>query len=491
MEIPSFLPKRAALTPASLALVTETVSWTFKTLHDRAAKIASALHVLREGKGTRVACLVENVPETVPFIHACQYTETVAVLLNTRLSERELQWQINEANCCMIVYTEGLADVAIRISKAIKLEAKCIDQLANEEDASSFFSPRAIDLKTPATIMFTSGTTGSPKGVLLTWRNHYFSAINASFQAPLSSAHTWLTSLPLYHVSGFSSLIKSALFGNAIYLSKRFDSEAVWRLIQTKEISHISVVTKMLSDLLSHSEGEKVPSSLLHVLLGGGPVSASVLQKAEKLGWPISVSYGLTETASQAVSSAIADGPPQGSSGKAMSMNELYILNNDGKEASVLEPGEIFIKGPTVTEGYINSSVVIDNRFGFPTGDIGYLDEKQFLFVLDRRSDLLISGGENVYPAEIEHVLEDHPDVVSCGVTKKSDDKWGEVPVAYIVFLEGKTVRSSKLRDWCGLSLATYKIPKEFREIKDLPRNSTGKLQRHRLVGLPSKELED
>jgi O-succinylbenzoic acid--CoA ligase len=243
----------------------------------------------------------------------------------------------------------------------------------------------------------------------------------------------------------------------------------------------------MLARMLEDLGERRYPSSFRCMLLGGGPAPLPLLEACTDKGIPIYQTYGMTETASQIVTL-----PPEymltklGSAGKPLFQAEVRIMNGQAPAAPG-EPGEIQVRGPNVTRGYWNRPEATAEalRDGWlATGDIGFLDEEGFLYVLDRRSDLIISGGENVYPAEIEAVLLGHPAVAEAGVCGVADERWGQVPVAYVKLAEDATVSEEELRAYCGTRLARYKLPARIRFVDALPRNAAGKLLRRELPKL-------
>ena len=235
--------------------------------------------------------------------------------------------------------------------------------------------------------------------------------------------------------------------------------------------------------MIEELKEEKLPDYFRCMLLGGGPASLSLLEECVAKNIPVYQTYGMTETSSQIVTLSPEDSIRKlGSAGKSLFPSQLKIMTEDKREAVACEAGEIMVKGPNVTSGYLNREEASrkDIQDGWlHTGDIGYLDEEGFLFVLDRRSDLIISGGENIYPAEIEGVLTSHPAVMDAGVIGREDDKWGEVPAAFIV--QRASVTSDDLLQFCKEKLAKYKIPKYFYFIDEIPRNASKKILRREL----------
>ncbi|MFL6556734.1 MAG: o-succinylbenzoate--CoA ligase, partial [Bacillus sp. (in: firmicutes)] len=295
----------------------------------------------------------------------------------------------------------------------------------------------------------------------------------------------WLCSVPLFHISGFSILMRSVIYGMPIVLHEHFEVERSIIDIQLKRVTIMSVVGMMLSQIVEALEDKRLPDFFRCMLLGGGPAPLPLLEACVKKDIPVFQSYGMTETSSQIVTLAPEDSLQKlGSAGKPLFPSQLRIVLENGETAKAGMPGEIVVKGANVTPGYLNRPEVTEEKIlngWLYTGDIGYVDEQGFLYVKDRRSDLIISGGENIYPAELEAVLLAHPDVMDAGVTGIEDKKWGQVPVAFIVRKQGTNLSVEELLRFCMERLAKYKMPKAVYFTKQLPRNAAKKLLRREL----------
>jgi len=283
--------------------------------------------------------------------------------------------------------------------------------------------------------------------------------------------------------------MRSVIYGISILVYEKFDASEVNRAIRKEGVTIISVVAVMLQRMLCTLDAEqpdaRYPQTLRCVLLGGGPAPRPLLEDCASRNIPVVQTYGLTESCSQAATLSPADALRKlGSAGRPLLPVQLRIMLDDGQPAAPGEVGTIFLKGPTITPGYDGRPEATARalRDGwFSTGDIGYLDADGYLYVLDRRSDLIISGGENVYPAEIEAILLAHPAVEEAGVCGLADARWGQVPVAFLRLHPASTTTAHELQTYAAQRLARYKLPHAFYFVTQLPRTSSGKLMRREL----------
>lgn len=479
--MPNWLHKRAFMTPDRVALIENNEQLTYKQLQEQAVKMANALKAKDIVKGKHVGFFMENGIESAVCLHALMYIGVTIVPLNHRLTGPELAYQSNDAELSCVITDQSLMERAresflfidVFVWEDICPEAYCLDGLQT-----------SIELNQIHTIMYTSGTTGKPKGVMLTYGNHWWSAISSSLNIGLEVSDRWLCAVPLFHMSGLSILLRSVIYGITMVVQKQFDSHVVNQSIQNDKITIVSVVSAMLKKMLDDLGTDQYPKTLRCLLLGGGPAPYPLLSTCEQKQIPVFQTFGMTETASQIVTLSpeyMLD--KQGSAGKALFPSEIKIGDNH-KELSPLEHGEILVKGPTVTKGYWKRDEATSEAFEdgwLHTGDIGYLDEDGFLFVLDRRKDLILSGGENVYPAEIEAAILEHQDIEDAGVTGVQDERWGEVPAAFVVRKKPK-LTDKELLDYLSERLARYKLPRSITFVDALPRNGANKLQRNLLA---------
>ena len=321
-----------------------------------------------------------------------------------------------------------------------------------------------------AAIMNTSATTGQFKSVPLRWGQ-----IKAHVQASQevlgkTEQDNWLMVLPLFHVSGLSILMRSLYNGTAVTILPKYDEAQVLKLIESEQINMMSLVPTILTQLEPHI----MHHALRVILLGGEFIPMALIEACEKKSLPIYKTYGMTETFSQSVTFSVLEYPHKRESvGKPLPGMQVRIDNPDTDGV-----GEIHLTGPMVMTGYINKEP-IDGDFN--TDDIGYIDEDGFVYILNRRKDLIISGGENIYPKELEDLVYTLPSVKECAVVPVPDAKWGQVPALFVAFHDGKSLPLEDILAFMTNSLAKYKIPKYVKALTALPRNGTGKILRNEL----------
>lgn len=481
-SIPNWLKKRADLTPDRPALLFEGHTYTFSQVFAQSLKVSGKFPRIGLKKDSRAAVLLSNNPQSVFILYALQMSGVQAVILNNKLTAEELSWQLNDCGAEVLIYE---ADFSAKVGE-IEAEAQ---KVSTEELAGLPGQSAAVleeyDLEHVTTIMYTSGTTGNPKGVLQTYGNHWWSATASVLNLGLHDKDKWLCTVPIFHISGYSILMRSQIYGMAVVLHRSFDEKKVIEDIHSYDITVVSVVSTMMRRILAELGSNQLPGTFRCMLLGGGPAPRPLLEDCLEKNIPIFQTYGMTETSSQfATLSPEYSLERLGSAGKALFPNQIKIVDGKGHELPASTEGEIIVKGPNVTIGYLNREEETLDKIReqwLYTGDIGYLDSEGFLYVLDRRSDLIISGGENIYPAEIEGVLLSHPAVVDAGVIGVVDEQWGQAPVAFITVKSDYRLATAELLEFCGQKLAKYKQPKRFYFMESLPRNAAKKLLRRKL----------
>lgn len=485
-ELPDWLRRRAELQPTQLALLAGPVAWTFGELDQRATDAARCLATRGVGPGTRVALLAGNGPAFVVTVHAIGRLGATLVPLNTRLTAAEIAWQLADVGTGLLLHDRAQAEVACaavaELPNVGRIELGPFGPEGPCDEAAVLRDRIALDAM--HSIVYTSGTSGRPKGALLTWGNHWWSAVGSALHLGHHRDDRWLAPLPLFHVGGLAILLRSVIYGIPVILHDAFDAVQINRAIEAESVTIVSVVATMLRRMLEERGARPYPATLRCILLGGGPAPRSLLEECLRQGVPVALSYGLTETASQVATLLPEDALRKfGSSGKPLLPTELRI-ERDGGPARPGAVGEIVVRGPTVTPGYAGqpAETVRAWRGGwFHTGDLGYFDDDSYLYVLDRRDDLIVSGGENIYPAEVEAALLAHPGVEDAGVIGVPDEQWGQTPLAVVCRRAGATVTAEELLAFCAARLAGYKVPRAVRWVDTLPRNAAGKLLRRTL----------
>ncbi|WP_215143409.1 o-succinylbenzoate--CoA ligase [Exiguobacterium qingdaonense] len=442
--------------PAShVALVTAEARLTWEMVRTESLRLAQFIHEQAPTAQT-IGILAKNSKDYVIAIHAVHLLGRVLVPLNTRLTEKEVRNQLKTAKVDLLLVDEE-NDLSIT-------------QLLVTRRATSCFT-ETYEWKKNETmsLMFTSGTTGRAKAVQQTYGNHLASARAAEAHLDYRSSDRILTVTPLFHMSGLSQVYRSAIIGSRLYVEPRFDVNRTLHLVEAEGITQLSLVSVMLQRLL---DAGLEKHHLRTLLVGGGPVPRPLLEEAEQRQLPIAQTYGMTETCSQVATLLPREALSRiGSSGQAIAPT-IVRINAEG---------EIEVKGPTVTSGYFEQPEAdpwTDDGY-WRTGDLGTMEDG-YLYVHDRRSDLIISGGENVYPAEIEATMLRCSGIQDVGVTKQSHPTWGEVPLAFVVGSYDPTEMQMIL----DAQLAKYKHPIAIHRVQNLPRNANGKLMRHRLKEL-------
>jgi len=494
--LPNWLTRCSENFPQHLAIRYKDAHWTFATLEQQVTRLARQLAAIGVRAGSRVALLATNGLPYVTCVHALTRLGAILVPLNTRLTLDELCWQVQDVKATVLISDELHSAHSLEIQQALPhlphatliTSPTLSDVLLQEVDEISVPLQPLIDLTATQSIMYTSGTTGYPKGVLITYGMQWWNALGSALNLGHQPDDCWLACMPFFHIGGLSILMRSVIYGISVIVQEKFDPSAVNQAIREEHVTIISVVATMLQRMLANLDVTQrdahYPATLRCVLLGGGPAPRPLLEDCARRAIPVAQSYGLTEACSQAVTLAPADALRKiGSAGRPLLPVQLRIMN-DNRPAQSNEPGTIYLKGPTITPGYVDRPEATRLAFRdgwFSTGDIGYLDAEGYLYVLDRRNDLIISGGENIYPAEIESVLSGHPDVQEVGVCGQDDPQWGQVPIAFVHLNSDSTADADDILDYAHQHLARYKVPYAIYFVDALPRNSGGKLLRRDL----------
>lgn len=469
-----WLKQAAAHAPRALAMFAHGRAWTFEDMLLGAQEWAARLWTAGARAGDTIGILLSNRAEYILLIHAVGLVGAALVPLNTRLTAAELAHQVETASLKLLIHSDETAAQAAPFDGRVALL-----NIDGALPPAGAFAEAAFDLDRVQAIVFTSGTSGRPKGAQLTYANHLWSAIGSSWRLGMLPNDRWLLTLPLYHVGGLAIALRSCLHGTSFELQARFNLDSVSAALDSGRITHVSLVPTMLYRLLQ-ARKQGFPAPLRCILLGGAATSPELIDRCAALNIPISTTYGLTEAASQ-----VATLPPEGvlikrgSVGKPLPFTQVRIADEAGMSLPNTEYGEIVVRGPTIMRGYLGLSSDRALRDGeLFTGDIGYLDQEGDLWLVQRRSDLIVTGGENVYPAEVEAVLRQHPAVAEVCVVGAPDDEWGQVVAAAVVPRAEMHTSAADLTAFCAARLAGYKRPRLIRFVNALPLTASGKIHR-------------
>jgi len=440
------------------ALFAERRALSFGELHERSDAVARRLAARGVRPGDRVATSLGTSVETVQLIHAVQRLGAIVVPLNPRLAPSET--------------ARVLEHVAARI---------VVDDPAVLDDASVAPPSSLCDVlrpDDPHSVVFTSGSSGTPKGVVLTHANHAASAAGARARLALTPDDRWLLCMPLCHVGGLAIVLRSVRIGFPVVLQDGFDPERFVRAVADHRVTIVSVVATMLARVLDVVGAKRSPlASLRCVLVGGGPLPPSTLDRARAAGLPVVQTYGLTEASSMVTCQAVSGASEAGAVGPPIPGAELRIVDPDHDGV-----GEIAVRGPVVSPGYLGPDGTVTARPDpwLRTGDLGRLSPDGLLGIAGRRADVVVTGGENVHPTEVESVLLAHPAIAEAAVYGVADEAWGERIEAKLVF-RGDPIDHATLVAWCATQLGRFKIPKAFHAVSSLPRTAAGKIRRGEL----------
>src|SRR5215212_10657072 len=491
--IPDWLDVAARSRPNKVALSFDGQDWTFTDLRGAVAAVATVLIDARAEKTGRIGILSANRPGVVFAVHAATRMSAPVVPLNWRQTAPEIAWQLRDAGITVLAVDEERAAVARTACATFPVSIVPIEELERlpAPECSPDESPR-IDLEQEAAVIYTSGTSGRPKGARITNGNLWFSAISSALHLGHHPDDVWLAAMPLFHIGGLAILFRGVIGAVPVVLHERFAPEEVLAAIDDR-VTVLSVVPAMLQRMLNVRGNTPWPLSLRCVLLGGSAASPRLMAECIHHGIPVAPTYGLTECTSQ-VTTLLPEQAPYKmlSSGVPLPLTDIRVVT----ETEVVPPGEageIEIRGPTVFAGYAGDQPTGSRDAAndwFRTGDAGYLDREGYLYVVDRRDDLIISGGENVYPAEIERVLAEHPSVLDAGVIGVADESWGSRPVAAVVWRGDADRAPLDLHHHCLKHLSGYKIPDRFLLVSELPRSPSGKLLRRALSDMIADSLE-
>jgi len=488
-----WLARRAMLEPDAPALTFGDETWTYGQFRERIARLVAVLKANGVGAGDRVGTLAANHPDILVTMFAASAIGAVLVPLNIRLASSEIAYIARDADLSAVVADAGgaalVADIRGGIGSGawIIIDAQlpdCVNLSAALAAAVPDYAIVADDADALAAIVYTSGTTGRPKGAMLTVGNLWANDLNWLLASEISRADVALIAAPLFHVGGLFVLTTTTLLaGGRIVLLPGFDASAAIEAVERYRVTTSFGVPAMMLFLSQDPRFDSADlSSLRLYVAGGAPVAEPMLHRYAARGIPVSQCYGLSEATAATVfletSRAFAK---LGSAGRSGMMAEMRLIDGDGHVVETPgQKGEICVRGGNVSIGYWRNpeatAAAIDADGWLRTGDVGQLDADGFLTVCDRVKDMIISGGENIYPAEVESVLFEHPAISNVAVIGRPDETWGERVAAVVVLHDRQEIDLPGLQAFCDGRLARYKIPRELHLVDDLPLNGSGKV---------------
>jgi fatty-acyl-CoA synthase len=496
VELSHWIERHGAFAPQKLALRFAGEDLTYADLAARVERVAGILATLGVRQADRVAFLGLNNPLLLVLLFACARLGATLVPLNWRLAPPEHAWML--ADCTpQVLFVEPAfighvteIEASLKSMKLVSLGAAPEGWLPWDElqTGTQPTAPRVGGEDSPLLLCYTSGTTGLPKGVVLAQRALYWNAVNSAHLHDLTSEDRVLTTLPLFHVGGLNIQTTPALHaGASVVLHAKFDPAATIDAIEAERVTLAVLVPAQLVAMMESPRWQAADfSSLRMIVTGSTIVPESFVGKVGARGIPVVQVYGSTETCPIAGYVRTEDWARKaGSAGLPALHSELRVVDEKGRDLPAGQDGEILVRGPNVMTGYWNAPErtreALEDGW-YHSGDIGHFDEDGYLFVASRKTELIISGGENVYPAEVERLLLESPSIQDACVVGRPDERWGEVVVAAVVLKPGVQMSAADVANLFQGRIARYKQPREIHFVSSLPRNALGKVQRNQVL---------
>lgn len=500
MNVGDWITKRGILSPNKTAIIFEDRQITYRGLNRRVNCLANALLDGGIKKGDRVAALLYNCPQFLEVYFALAKIGAIFVTLNFRLAGRELRYMMENSGTSFLIFDNAFSETIDSIRSSLPIAtnnfvclgkptpkwAKDYEGFLNRGTDSEPDTKAEVNLEDPQMIMYTSGTTGIPKGALLSHQKTFYNTFNAVLYFDMTSKDVMLVVMPLFHSGGLNIAAVPALYtGGTIVIQKSFDPKQTLSLIEKHRISLAMLVPTMLNFMLNQGNIDEYNlSSMKTMMVGGEPIPLSLIKAYMDRDIPIRQVFGQTETSIQLWLSEEDAVRKIGSVGKPVFHADVRVVNKSGEDVLPGEVGEIVLRGPTQMICYWNDPEQTAETLKdgwLHTGDLATVDEEGFVYMVDREKDMYISGGENVYPAEIERVLGEHPKILEVAVIGVPDEKWGEVGKALIVPKDGEKIAEEEIFDFLKGKLAKYKIPKHVEFTTEFPTTASGKIKKAEL----------
>ncbi|PGM64833.1 o-succinylbenzoate--CoA ligase [Bacillus cereus] len=484
-----WIEKRAYLHPDRIAIITEAEEITYKQLHEYVSKVAAYLICdLNMQKGERIAILSQNSLEYIVLLFAIAKAECIAVPLNIRLTENELIFQLKDSGTTVLFVEETFQNMALSMEKVSYVQRVIsINSLKEIEDRKTQYFEE-INESASFVICYTSGTTGTPKGAVLTQKNMFWNALNNTLAIDLTIHDRCIVLLPLFHIGGMGLFAFPTLFaGGMIIIPRKFEPTTALSMIEKHKVTVVMGVPTIHQSLINCSNFETTNlQSVRWFYNGGAPCPEELIQEFIDRGFLFGQGFGMTETSPTVFMLSEEDARRKvGSIGKPVLFCDYVLIDENKNKVEVGEVGELIIRGPNVMREYWNrpdaTEATIQDGWLY-TGDLAKVDEDGFVYIVGRKKEMIISGGENIYPLEVEQVINRLSEVCEVAVIGTQHLKWGEVPIAFVVKKSRSVLTEKEVIDHCRLFLAKYKIPKEIVFLEELPKNATGKIQKVQLV---------
>jgi fatty-acyl-CoA synthase len=484
-----WLESRARLTPNRIAIVDGETDqrWNYWEMYERVSRITKHLHEIGIEKGDRVALLSPNHVCYFDLFFACRNLGAIFVPLNWRLSPYEIEYMLGNCSPKILAFHSQCEELAkeAQVKDFLQVDGKEYEKIINTDiGRHSSLSLAEMKEDDPCTIIYTGGTTGKPKGVVLTIGSIFWNSVNTILSWSLTMHDITLTYLPMFHTGGLNALSLPILHsGGTVVIARDFEVDKTIQLLNQEKCTIVLMVPTMYHMLVQSKRFIEAEFPTMQTFLSGGaPCPHAIYQAFEEKGLQFKEGYGLTEAGPnnfhiEPNHSRI----KRGSVGKPMFYNQIKLAGDDGEEVRPGDVGEILIQGGHVFDHYWNNpeatAETIVNGW-LHTGDLGTRDSDGDYYIMGRKKDMIITGGENVYPLEVEHLISQHPAVKETAVFGLPDHKWGEMVTAVIVLREGMTLTENELKEHCSGKLGRYKVPKKIVIVDELPKTPVGKIDK-------------